>query len=172
MVKLAAPLAIAAVVVLVGCGSTTADLPVRFEYSKTTDFQKWKTFRFASERAGDSGGSHYPGYEKMVEKAIAEELTARGYTRIEDGTPDFRVAFDLRFRGTSVPQGGGADPSARSYAGSTPRGTLTVNLLDPQSSKALWSGTISEIKMTPIEPQKRIARAVWRLLVEFPPLTE
>jgi len=175
MAKIAAPLTITAVLVLLGCGSTTAELPVRAEYSKTTSFHEWKTFRFSSETKGSGDATRYPRYEKMVQQALLDELTARGYTRIEDGTPDFRVAFDLRFRGDSTPQmtpeGGGADPSARSYAGPTPSGTLTVKMLDPLTSQILWSGAIAEIKMKAIEPQKELRKAVWRVLVEFPPIT-
>jgi len=175
MAKIAVPLTITAVLVLLGCGSTTAELPVRAEYSKTTSFHEWKTFRFSAEQTGGGDAARYPRYEKMAQQALLDELTARGYTRIEDGTPDFRVAFDLRFRGDTTPQaisdGGGADPLARSYAGPTPSGTLTVKMLDPLTSQILWSGTISEIKMKAIEPQKELRKAVWRVLVEFPPIT-
>jgi len=173
MAKFSVPLAMVAVLVAAGCSSTTAELPVRAEYNKTTKFQEWKTFRFSS--GGMSSTSNYPKHQKMIQRALEEELTARGYTRIEDGTPDFRVAFELVFRGTKTPQmtpeGGGADPMARSYAGPTPSGTLTVKMLDPLTSQILWSGHISEIKMKAIEPHKELKKAVWRVLVEFPPIT-
>jgi hypothetical protein len=175
MAKIAAPLTTMAVLLLLGCGSTVAELPVRAEYSKTTSFHEWKTFRFSAVTTGGGDATRYPKAEKMVQKALLEELTARGYARIEDGTPDFRVAFDLRFRGDTrlqtIPEGGGADPLARSAAGTNPSGTLTVKMLDPLTSQILWSGTISEIKMKAIEPQKELKKAVWRVLVEFPPIT-
>jgi len=57
------------------------------------------------------------------------------------------------------------------FAGPTPSGTLTVKMLDPLTSQVLWSGTISEIKMKAIEPKKELSKAVWRVLVEFPPIT-
>ena len=170
MANIAAPLTITAVLVLLGCGSTTAELPVRVEYSKTTSFHEWKTFRFTGEIT-----TRYLAAEKMVQQALLDELTARGYSRIEDGAPDFRVTFDLVFRGDTTsqmtPEGGGAVPSARSYAGQTPSGTLTVKMLDPLTSQILWSGAISGIKMNPFEPQKELRKAVWRVLVEFPPIT-
>jgi hypothetical protein len=106
------PVALVAVVVLAGCTSTAAELPVRTEYSKTSAFHEWKTFRFASD-SKTADYTRYPRYEKMVQQALEEELTARGYTRIEDGPPEFRVAFDLIFRGEKTPrvatEGGGAD---------------------------------------------------------------
>jgi hypothetical protein len=44
-------------------------------------------------------------------------------------------------------------------------------MLDPTTGEILWSGQISEIKINVIEPQKELRKAVWRILVEFPPLT-
>jgi hypothetical protein len=111
----------------------------------------------------------------MIRQALVDELTARGYTRIEDGTPDFRVTYELQFRGDatqqSVPEGGGADPMARSYGGSTPSGSLTIRMLDPTTSETLWAGHLAEIKITAVEPQKQFNNAIWRVLAEFPPIT-
>jgi len=175
MFRFSVPLTMVAVLLLVGCTSTTAKRPVRTDYSKTTKFHEWKTFRLSTDGKSESGASNYPKYEKMARQALEEELTARGYTRIEDGAPDFRVAFELVFRGAKTPrmtpEGGGAEPMARSYAGQTLSGSLTVKMLDPVSSQILWTGHISEIKMTAIEPQKELRKAVWRILVEFPPIT-
>jgi hypothetical protein len=173
MIRISVPLVMVAVLSLAGCSATTAERAVRTEYKKTTTFQEWKTYRFATD--GTSEAPNYPRYEKMTLQALEEELTARGYTRIEDGAPDFRVSFDLVFRGDTtpqiVPQGGGAEPMARSHAGQTPSGSLTIRMLDPLTSEILWAGHISEIKMTAIEPYKELRKAVWRVLVEFPPLT-
>ena len=174
MVRLSIPIAVAAVL-LAGACSSTSESPVRVEYTETTPFLEWKTFRFASDSKG-ADYTRYPKYEKMVRTALEEELTARGYTRIEDGTPDFRVAFDLIFRGAKAPQvgheGGGADPMARSYStGASLNGTLIIKMIDPLSSQILWSGQIPEIKMGAIEPAKILKKAVWRVLAEFPPLT-
>jgi hypothetical protein len=60
---------------------------------------------------------------------------------------------------------------ARSYAGSTPTGSLTIRMLDPTTSGDLWTGHLANLKLTAIEPQKQLDKAIWRILVEFPPLT-
>jgi len=173
MGRFSVPLTLVAVLVLAGCTSTKAERPVRTDYVRTTNFQEWKTFRFSTD--GASGSSNYPKYQKMTQQALEEELTARGYSRIEDGAPDFRVVFELIFRGDTTPQmtpeGGGAEPMARSHGGQTPTGSLTIKMLDPLTSQILWSGHISEIKMKAIEPNKELRKAVWRVLVEFPPIT-
>jgi hypothetical protein len=166
--------ALVAVLALVGCTSTTSNLPVRTDYSKTTAFHEWKGFRFASD-SRQADYQRYPRFERMAQQAIETELTERGYTRIDEGSPDFRVAFELIFRGGTTPQaapdGNSAEPKASTYGGSSQRGTLIVKMLDPVTAEILWTGQISEIKMNVIEPQKELDKAVRRLLVEFPPLT-
>ncbi|MCG6948565.1 MAG: DUF4136 domain-containing protein [Acidobacteria bacterium] len=168
------PVVCVAILLLAGCNSTTAELPVRTEYDRATDFHDWENFRFASE-SGGSDHTRYPAFEKMVQEALEKELVARGYSRIEDGTPDFRVAFDLVFRGSKppvvAPQGGGAEPSVQTQPSPRQRGAVTIKMLDPASGKILWTGQISEITMTSLEPQKDLGQAVWRILAEFPPIT-
>lgn len=160
--------------VLAGCMSTTSNLPVRTDYSRTTPFHEWKSFRFASD-SRHTDYQRYPRFERMAQQALEDELTARGYTRLFEGSPDFRVAFELIFRGGTTPQAApearGAEPKATAYGGSSQRGTLIVRMLDPSTGEILWTGQISEIKMNAIEPQKELDKAVRRLLVEFPPLT-
>jgi hypothetical protein len=160
---------------MTGCSTSARDLPVRTEYSKTAAFLEWKTFRFATVEPKSHVGAQYPRYDQMIRQALVDELTARGYTRIEDGTPDFRVSFELVFRGDaspqSVPQGGGADPMARSYGGSTPAGSLTIRMLDPTTTEVLWAGYLADFKITAVEPQKQLNSAIWRVLAEFPPMT-
>jgi len=172
--KTSISVALVAVLVLAGCTSTTSKLPVRTDYSKTAAFHEWKSFRFASDSKG-TDYHRYPRFERMAQQALEKELTARGYTRLEEGSPDFRVAFELIFRGgktpTAAPDGTGAEPKATAYGGSSQRGTLIVRMLDPATAETLWTGQISEIKMNAIEPQKELDKAVRRLLVEFPPLT-
>jgi hypothetical protein len=157
-----------------GCTSTTSNLPVRTDYSKSTAFHEWEGFRFASDST-HADYQRYPRFERMAQQALETELTARGYKRIEEGSPDFRVAFELIFRGGTTPQaapeGKGAEPKATAYGGSSQRGTLIVKMLDPLTAEILWTGQISEIKMNVIEPQKELNKAARRLLVEFPPLT-
>lgn len=172
---LRAPSLVIAAALVAGCGSTTAELPVHTSYSRSTAFSGWRTFRLASD--GSSGGSShsFPRYEQMVRQALEEELAARGYTRIEDGSPDFRVGFELSFRGDSTaqmtPDMGSADPTRRAPAGSNPEGTLAIRMLDPHSAEVLWEGSVSEFTLSAVEPQHSLRRVVWRVLAEFPPLS-
>ena len=172
--KTRAAVVIVASLVFVGCTSTTSQLPVRTDYSKTTAFHEWKSFRFASD-SRQSDYQRYPRFERMAQQALENELTARGYTRLDEGSPDFRVAFELVFRGGTKPQAApettSAEPTVSTYGGSSQKGTLIVRMLDPDTAEILWTGQIAEIKMNVIEPQKELNKAVRRLLLEFPPLT-
>jgi hypothetical protein len=172
--KATVSVALVAVLALAGCTSTTSQLPVRTEYNKTTAFHEWKSFRFASD-SKRTDYQRYPRFERMAQQALEDELTARGYTRLEEGSPDFRVAFELIFRGATKPQAApdakSAEPTVSAYGGSSQRGTLVVRMLDPDTAEILWTGLIAEIKMNVIEPQKELNKAVRRLLVEFPPLS-
>lgn len=166
--------AVIAFLALSGCTSTTSNLPVRTDYSKAATFSDWQSFRFASisER---SDYQRYPRFERMAQEALETGLTNRGYTRIEEGSPDFRVSFELIFRGgkkaQAAPEGKSAEPMATAYGGSSQRGTLVVKMHDPITAEILWTGQIAEIKMNVIEPRKELDKAVRRLLIEFPPLT-
>lgn len=167
-------IALVALLVFAGCTSTPAERRVHTEYDQDALFQDWKTYRFASDSKG-ADYTRYPRYEKMTLVALEEELKTRGYERIEDGTPDFRVAFDLIFRGgktpEAAPESADTEPGAKSYSGQGQTGTLIVKMLDAQTGEILWTGQISEIKMKAIEPQKELRKAVWRVLIEFPPLS-
>ncbi len=77
------------------------------------------------------------------------------------GFPTDNVGHALR-RTTG---GGGQDYTPKSIV------NLIVKMLDPSTSQILWTGQISELKMNAIEPQKEFQKAAWRLLAEFPPLT-
>lgn len=167
-------IALVAMLALAGCTSAPAERSVHTEYDETTAFHEWETYRFASDSKG-SDYTRYPRYEKMALVALEEELNARGYERIEDGTPDFRVAFDLIFRGgkapDSAPESAATEPGSQTYTGKGQTGTLIVKMLHVRTGEILWTGQVSEIKMKAIEPQKELRKAVWRVLVEFPPLT-
>lgn len=174
MARACSVLGLAVALGTIGCTTSTSEMPVRVEYDRSADFVQWKTFRVSSDSMKTSSSS-YPRYARMIREALIDELTSRGYSRIEDGTPDFRVAFDLDFRGDGTvqmaPEGGGAEPMARSYAGGRPHGSLTVKMLGPIEAKVLWTGVVTGIKVDAISAEDELKKAVWRVLAEFPPLT-
>ena len=161
-----------------GCSSSStrraAELQVRTQHVAGTDFASWQTFRLASTPPADAGSSSYPRYERMVRDALVEELTARGFRRAEDGKTDFRVASQLVFRGGRVPDGldptHGIDTGPMPSNQHKPSATLVIELLDPVTAEVLWRGELPGVEVDAVAPEVTLRTAVWRVLVEFPPI--
>jgi hypothetical protein len=158
------------------CSTTKpADLRVRAEYTKSVNWSEMKAFRMASSSPGQTTYTRYRTLEQTVSRSLIEELTGRGYERVENGTTDFRVAFDLIFRGdktpTTSPDPYGADTTPATTTGAGQVSTLIIKMLDPNTSQILWQGTVSGFTVDAIRPEAGLRKAVWRVLAEFPPIT-
>ncbi len=167
----------AALALAMGCSTArrNAELQVRTEYQAGTQFLQWKTFRIASEPAVPHGQSSYPNLQRLVREALIAELEARGYQHADDGGTDFRVAFDLVFSGTTIRDGldstYGTDTGPAESTRGKPTATLTVRMLHPGTSQVLWQGEMGGVEIDAVNPEQQLRKAVWRVLMEFPPLS-
>ncbi len=157
------------------CGTTKpAQLQARTEYDATVQWTDLRSFRMASGQAAETNYTRYPHYERMVHTVLIEELVQRGYTLAENGPTDFRVAFELVFRGDRSPSMGAApfdtNELPASVKGSGQTSTLIVRMLHPKTAQVMWTGTVSGFNVG-VAPEKEFRAAVWRLLAEFPPIT-
>jgi hypothetical protein len=159
---------------VLGACASSRDLPVRVEYDRSTDFSTLKLFRFTEVDTPTGDYDRHPRLERLTEQAIESELVERGYQRADDGPTDFRVSLELIFRGRNAP--GSIDGQTRAdsqpAAAPAPRqvGTLIVRFHHPGTNAVLWTGTISGFTVGSVEPSRDLARVVWRVLAEFPPL--
>ena len=156
--------------IIAGCATEPAELPVRTQYKKDVDFSVLKNFRPAAAVAPES--SIYAKYQTMAREVVKAELVARSYTRLEDGTPDFRVRSYLRFRNFAAKKLG-QDPTTGSPAATKDDirdATLVVEMLSPVDETVIWTGTVSGFNLDPVKSRSIIKAAAWRLFVEFPPL--
>jgi hypothetical protein len=169
--------AVTVLVLTMGCSTArrNAELQVRTEYEAGTKFLQWKTFRIASEPAVPHGQSSYPNLQRLVREALIAELEARGYQRADNGGTDFRVAFDLVFSGTTMRDGFdstyGTDTGPAESTRGKPTATLTVRMLHPGTSQVLWQGEMGGVEIDAVNPEQQLRKAVWRVLMEFPPLS-
>jgi hypothetical protein len=151
------------------------ELMVRTKYESSTPFSEWKEFRMASVTPSDTGYTRYPRLEKIVRDALISELTARGYQRTDVGATDFRVSFELIFSGSDLPGGfmgdAEASPEPKVAPGRRLTGTLVIKMLDPTTSEVLWEGRGSGLALDSVAVDAQLQKAVWRVLVEFPPIT-
>jgi hypothetical protein len=162
------------IVAAAACTTTKrADLQVRVEYDDSTDFSTWTTYRFATFPAEAGSGTRYPGLENQVRKAIEDNLAGRGYQRIEDGAPDFRIAHEFATRGdhgTDLDRKYASDAASPSTASPSRTNTLIVKMLHPTTGEVLWQGRVAGFTVDAVQHQAEIRNAVWRLFVEFPPI--
>jgi hypothetical protein len=157
------------------CASTShRDLRVRTEYSDTVNWTEMGGFRMASS-SSSTASARYPKIESMVSRILIQEMAARGYERIVNGSTDFRVGFDLVFRGDTRHREGdtpyGVDSPPGSVRGSGQLSHLTIRMLDPETSQVLWQGTVTGFVIDAVNPEPELRKAIRRLLAEFPPIT-
>lgn len=155
---------------LAGCASKPSELPVRTQYPKDIDFSTLKSFRPGSSVAEEAHA--YPKFQQMARQVVAEELETRGYERLEDGTPDFRVRAHLRFTNYATKKLGTSPTTGEPIATKSDlrNVTLIVEMLSPVEDRVIWQGTVSGFQLDPFKPRTDLKSATWRLFVEFPPL--
>lgn len=158
------------------CGTTKpAKLQVNTDYDSSVQWTELKSFRLASARTGGGEDPRYPRLERLVQDQLVDQLTDRGFVRAEDGPTDFRVAFELRFRGSdstaqsTTQRGLDGQPTGVSGPGQT--SSLIVRMLHPLTSATLWEGRVTGFTIGAATPEADIRKAVWRVLAEFPPIT-
>lgn len=168
-------LALLLAVAVVGCTTTpTADYQVRTSYDEETDFSKWKAYRFASGSPPDDGSQKYPRLEEQIRLAVEENLSDRGYERIEDGAPDFRITIGFSSRGdhgSDTVRQYANEPTTSTNTRPTKTNTLVVKMLDPNTSEVLWQGQVKGFNLDALQQQAEFRKVVWRLFAEFPPIT-
>ena len=158
-------------ITVVACTTRPAELPVRIKVNREVDFRNLKTFRPALNTAGEA--SAYPSFQRMARETVVEELVSRGFERMENGTPDFRVRAYLRFNSYADPEIGIGKTTGEPTVseGDVRDVTLIVEIIDPgKDDMSYWSGTVSGFQLDPINSRASLKGAVWRLLAEFPPL--
>jgi len=163
------------VAMVIGCSTTKiADLQVRTSFDEDTNFSKWKTYRFTTSSPTDDGTQSYTRIDNNIRADIEENLAGRGYERIEDGVPDFRITFDFSSRGdqgSDMVRQYANEPTTSTRTRPTKTNTLVVQMLHSSTSEILWQGQVAGFNLDAAQYQAELRKAVWRLFVEFPPIT-
>ena len=136
-------LTIAGLAVLASCSSTPK--PV-YDYDPLTDFSKYRFFDWLPTQDAED-----PYLTERIKRAVVLNLTERGY--LQSGSPPTLL--------TSVQVGGTEAP-----------GVIKLTMVDGDTSRRVWSGSISFAPPTgksPDEVDKICREAVDELLKAFPP---
>jgi Domain of unknown function (DUF4136) len=160
---------------------------VRYDFDKDKDFSKYKTYKWVPIKGADQGDDLT---SKKVTSAIDTELATKGFTKTEADTADLYIGYqtaigqEKEFTSYNTGWGygggwgggwyGGGMGSTSTY-GSTSTvyvGQLDVSVYDPAQKQLVWRGVASKTldpKAKPEKKEKNIAKAVAKLLKNFPP---
>jgi hypothetical protein len=155
---------------------------VSYDFDRTADFSKFKTFGF---KEGTRSGN--PLVDDRIERAISAALAARGITE-DESSPDLYVVTHITFDkqkditaySTAPAYGfygwhwGGGWSTTDVRVREIVMGTLIIDMADATKGDLIWRGIgVKEVKSTRKHESvdKNVYDAVTNVLKHFPPTT-
>ena len=114
--------------------------------------------------------------EYTVRHAVDQQLAAKGYQRIEAGSPDFLVDFGIRLEEKSTDtfgeyityrDAGGHQELGPAYVFGYEESSLVLQINDARSGKRIWRGAARTV-FDDGQDVTKLESSVSRLLTEFP----
>lgn len=118
----------------------------------------------------------------FIKAKVDDQLKKKGFTKVDSETADFLVSYlaigkldlsatyyDAAFTGRT--QYGHWRPLYNSGSDSRlqRKGTLTLDILDPETNKLIWRGSATETFDKPKDAFKKSEKAIKDMLKKFPP---
>jgi hypothetical protein len=190
MKKLAflASILLAVVLLMFGVVGVVVAQDVRYDFDKNQDFSKYKTYKWVPIKGADQP-DELTG--KKVTAAVDAELATKGLTKTDADTADLYIGFQTAIGtekqftsyNTGWGYGGGWGGGWYGYGGMATSttysststvyiGQLDLSIYDPAQKQMVWRGNVSKTldpKAKPEKKEKNIAKAVNKLLKNFPP---
>jgi hypothetical protein len=173
----------AASLVMVACSSTT----VNTDYDHQADFSSYSTFSWSGALEPDErptrGASQI--IDGRIRRALAGDLTAKGYSQKAPGEADLEVAYytslssQLRMYNTGWGYGSGYGPRwgyGYSYwpgwnmttVSTYLEGTIIIDIIDREENQLVWRGVVNSTLSKKSSSDEKINKAMTRVLAEFP----
>jgi hypothetical protein len=167
-------LTILSIALLAGCST----ISVSYDYDKSTDFSKYKTYAFSDDVAKLKISDLN---RERIMKAIETEMTARGMSKSEtpDALIDLEITAQERVQANANSMGGGgmAGRGRFGYGGGFTTttidynkyvdGSLFINLVDKTSEKIVWQGRGTKTLDENATPEKRDANIKYAVKTIF-----
>jgi hypothetical protein len=161
---------------------------VRYNFDKNTDFSHLKTYKWVIIKDAPAANDLVA---KQIRDAVDKELAIKGLTKIDDDSANLFIGYQAGvgqekeftsfssdwgygggwYRGGWYGPGGGMSTTT----GSTSTiyvGQLAVDMYDSANRDLVWRGVASKTldpKAKPEKQQKNLAKAVKKLLKNYPP---
>ena len=165
---------------------------VRYTFDNNADFSKFKTYKwvFIKDAATRDAAKVEDFLDKQIKDAVDAELAKKGLTKTDADTADLYVGYlagigtEIQFgsynsgwgygpgwSGSGWYRGGGGMTTGPNFYGIYV-GQFAVDMNDSRSHTLVWRGVASKTidpKAKPDEEQKNLAKAVAKLLKDYPP---
>ena len=164
---------------------------VRYNFDKNTDFPKFRTYRWVVIKDAPTANDLVT---KQIRGAVEKELATKGLTKIDDDSANLFIGYQAGvsqekeftsfssdwgygagwYRGGWYAPGGGMSTTT----GSTSTiyvGQLALDMYDSANHDLVWRGVASKTldpKAKPEKQQKNLAKAVKKLLKNYPPVAK
>jgi Domain of unknown function (DUF4136) len=182
-------LSLIAVAMLTFGVSTAIAQDVRYDFDKTKDFSKYKTYKWVPIKGADQLDELTA---KKLTAAVDSELSTKGLTKTDSDSADLYIGFQTAI-GTekqftafnsgwnygpgwgSAWYGYGGGMSTSTTYGSTStvyNGQLDLSMYDSGEKQLVWRGAVTKTldpKAKPEKKEKNISKAVAKLLKNYPP---
>ena len=171
--------------------TTAIGQDVRYNFDKNTDFSKFKTYEWVILKNAPVANDLV---SKQIRDAVDKELATKGLTKVNDDSASLFIGYQAGvgqekeftsfssdwgygagwYRGGWYGPGGGMSTTT----GSTSTiyvGQLAVDMYDSANRDLVWRGVASKTldpKAKPEKQQKNLAKAVKKLLKNYPPVAK
>jgi hypothetical protein len=154
---------------------------IKTDYDSSYDFSKLRTFDFAPQDPQSQKTLLQNSLnEKRIKAALESHLNANGFSKSEDGKPDFFIAHRIagqpkkRVETRSLPpigrRGGPGQPVQPVQPIQIPQafleGSVIVDFIDSASNQLVWRGFAID-PIDPAKPEKLINKGIEKLVKEF-----
>src|SRR3954462_9849660 len=159
---------------------------VRYNFDKDTNFSQFKTYKWVILKDAPTANDLVT---KQLKDAVDAELAAKGLTKVDDDTANLFIGYqagvgqEKQFTSFSSDwgygggwyRGGWYGPGGGMTTGSTSTiyvGQLVLDMYDSANRELVWRGVASKTldsKAKPDKQEKNLAKAVKKLLKNYPP---
>jgi hypothetical protein len=176
-------------VALLLCGSVVSQ-DVRYNFDKNTDFSKFKTYKWVPIKDAQQPNDLV---DKQIKDALDTELATKGLSKTDSDSADLYIGYqtaigqEKQFTSYSSDWGYGpgwgrggwyGSPGGGMTTGQTSTiytGQLALDMYDPKGHDLVWRGVASKTIDTKAKPEKQtknLAKAVKKLLKNYPPVAK
>jgi len=165
---------------------------VRYKFDNNADFSKFKTYKWVpiKDAANQDAAQMGDLLDKQIKDAVDAELAQKGLVKTDADTADLYIGYlagigtEIQFSSSNTGWGygpgwtgggwyrsGGGMTTGPNYYG-VYEGQLAVDMYASENHALVWRGLASKTvdpKAKPEEQQKNLAKAVAKLLKNYPP---